>query len=274
MTERKRGEVFALPRFSVWLAAMTWQRQLGRNVMGSLRRNASQASWPAYPKQPANTFLVRAAPKVARTRTETYWRHALLHHRAGQPVAGIAGGLAAIVVRMHMDHQGPAAKGGSPVVEGHEAVEDLGAQGSIGTDILVRHVAGMRAIGSEEAVLGILIFAGKMLSRRLEPVLGIAAPHFVSVKSHPGILRQAAYLHLDQHALAACRQSGPADVRAVLAHELGRRRLRGLLCRSGTRHSCRTGDRNHRSHHRSSPSHSRVDRRQRAAAGVVPQKRG
>src|SRR3954452_14914104 len=80
---------------------------------------------------------------------------ALLDDATGEPFAGISCGLAAVIIRIGMDHQGSATNAILLAIEGHHAVEDLGAQHPILADILIGHVTSMRSLGRKQSVFGI-----------------------------------------------------------------------------------------------------------------------
>jgi hypothetical protein len=165
----------------------------------------------------------------------------LFDHRAGQPFAGIAGGLATVIVGFGVDHQRPAANAVFGIVEHDHAVEHLPAQNAVAADILVRHVAGMRAVGSKEPVFGL---AGiEMVAGRAVAVRGIAFAGFMDMEPHPFARRQVGHLDFDEHAILGRCQGRPARFLAVLADEIGDCRLRRRLCKDGCRD---TGGKRHR----------------------------
>src|SRR5690606_28627758 len=122
----------------------------------------------------------------------------LFDHAAGKPVTGITRRLAFVIIGSGMDHQGSPDDARFALSKGHHRVEYLGAQCPVIADILVWHVAHMRSVFHEEAVLvrtGVEVSASGFMVR-----LGIALAGLVNVERNPLTCGKTSNLKLDQHA--------------------------------------------------------------------------
>src|SRR5690606_17151445 len=72
-------------------------------------------------------------------------------YSAEQPVACVARRLAGIIILAAMENQCAAANGIFPIERDH-GVEDLRSQIAIGTDPLIRHIAGMGTVRGQKAM--------------------------------------------------------------------------------------------------------------------------
>lgn len=139
-----------------------------------------------------------------------------------------------IIVLTVVDDQRPAGDIGFPPTQGDETVKNLGPQDTVGIDMLVRHVAGMRPAFRQIAMAaagGVEVPAG-----RAESAIRVADIPLVQMEPQPAIAGQSGDLDDDQDAFGRPGQRrGPDDLSAgIQERAAGGRQFLGLRRRRKT----------------------------------------